>query len=173
MLKDMQIAIRYGLSQHLELGVTAAARDRLLEQMQRGYGDEDYSAIARKYLAQVGRGSLVEADLELFEKPAPVEPYPFTPHEAASTAHLQKGGNLSAAEQSMAPELAPNLGEPLTPPDVKNASPALEPLMQNGEDVDVAAVTHNVVPPSGQAPPEEEEPVRRRLFGRLLRRTDY
>ena len=49
MLKDMQIASRMGLSHHLELGVTSAARDRLLEQMQRGHGDEDYSAIARKY----------------------------------------------------------------------------------------------------------------------------
>jgi len=30
--------------------VTAAARDQLLEQLQSGHGDEDYSAVARKYL---------------------------------------------------------------------------------------------------------------------------
>jgi hypothetical protein len=35
------------------LGVTAAARDRLLEQMQWGHGDEDYSAIARKYFSEI------------------------------------------------------------------------------------------------------------------------
>src|SRR3984893_14177867 len=73
MLKDMQIASRMGLSQHLELGVTSAARDRLLEQMQRGYGDEDYSAIARKYFPDIRSASREEEDLELFEprNPAP------------------------------------------------------------------------------------------------------
>src|SRR6185312_10056352 len=43
MLKDIQIASRMGLSYHLELAVVTATRDRLLEQMQRGYGDDDYS----------------------------------------------------------------------------------------------------------------------------------
>lgn len=71
MLKDMQIASRMGLSQHLELGVTSAARDRLLEQMQRGYGDEDYSAIARKYFPDIRPASQEEEDLELFEPRAP------------------------------------------------------------------------------------------------------
>src|SRR6266566_1142885 len=50
MLKDMEIANQLGLSHHLDLGVTAAARDKLLEQMQWGHGDDDYSAVARKYL---------------------------------------------------------------------------------------------------------------------------
>src|SRR5438045_6928390 len=50
MLKDMQIANQIGLSNYLDLGVTAAARDQLLEQMHWGYGDDDYSVVARKYL---------------------------------------------------------------------------------------------------------------------------
>src|SRR6478736_7292805 len=50
MLKDMQIASQIALSHYLDLGVTAAARDQLLEQMQWGYGDDDYSAVLRKYL---------------------------------------------------------------------------------------------------------------------------
>src|SRR6266480_4466273 len=50
MLKDMQIANQIGLSHYLDLGVTAAARDQLLEQMHWGHGDDDYSVIARKYL---------------------------------------------------------------------------------------------------------------------------
>jgi 3-hydroxyisobutyrate dehydrogenase-like beta-hydroxyacid dehydrogenase len=50
MLKDMEIANQLGLSHYLELGVTAAARDRLLEQMRWGHGDDDYSAVAREYL---------------------------------------------------------------------------------------------------------------------------
>jgi hypothetical protein len=50
MLKDMQIACHIALSHYLDLGVTAAARDQLLEQMQWGHGDDDYSVVARKYL---------------------------------------------------------------------------------------------------------------------------
>ncbi len=50
MLKDMQIANQIGLSNYLDLGVTAAARDQLLEQMHWGHGDDDYSVVARKYL---------------------------------------------------------------------------------------------------------------------------
>src|SRR2546427_1670286 len=53
-LKDMQIANQVGLSLHLDLGVTAAARDRLLEQLQLGRGDDDFSAVARKYLPETG-----------------------------------------------------------------------------------------------------------------------
>ena len=76
MLKDMQIASRLGLSHQLELGVTAAARDRLLEQMQLGYGDDDYSAVARKYFADAQRAGGEEAGLELFEQLAVREPFP-------------------------------------------------------------------------------------------------
>src|SRR6266699_5804165 len=66
MLKDMQIASRLGLSHYLELAVTGATRDRLLEQMQLGYGDDDYSAVARKYFADAQRAGGEEAGLELF-----------------------------------------------------------------------------------------------------------
>jgi 3-hydroxyisobutyrate dehydrogenase-like beta-hydroxyacid dehydrogenase len=50
MLKDMQIASQIALSHYLDLGVTAAARDQLFEQMQWGHGDDDYSSVLRKYL---------------------------------------------------------------------------------------------------------------------------
>jgi hypothetical protein len=48
----MQIANQLGLSHYLDLGVTAATRDQLLEQMQWGRGDDDFSAVARKYLPE-------------------------------------------------------------------------------------------------------------------------
>jgi len=54
MLKDMRIASQIALSHYLDLGVTAAARDQLLEQMQWGHGDDDYSAVLRKYLHDPG-----------------------------------------------------------------------------------------------------------------------
>src|SRR5213596_1253466 len=50
MLKDMQIASQIALSHYLDLGLTAAARDQLVEQMQWGHGDDDYSSVVRKYL---------------------------------------------------------------------------------------------------------------------------
>src|SRR6266403_1323535 len=62
MLKDMQIANQLGLSHDLELGVTAAARDRLFEQIQLGHGDDDYSAVARKYLPEIPPASQKDAE---------------------------------------------------------------------------------------------------------------
>src|SRR5215467_9429619 len=48
--KHMQIISAMAMSQYLDLGVTAAARDQLFEQMQWGHGDDDYSSVLRKYL---------------------------------------------------------------------------------------------------------------------------
>jgi len=64
MLKDMQIANQIALSHYLDLGVTSAARDQLFEQMQWGHGDNDYSAVARKYLQEVGPTSYEEPPQE-------------------------------------------------------------------------------------------------------------
>jgi len=63
MLKDMQIANQLGLSHYLDLGVTAAARDRLLEQMQWGRGDDDFSVVARKYLPETESPRYEESQL--------------------------------------------------------------------------------------------------------------
>jgi len=64
MLKDMQIAGQIALSHYLDLGVTAAARNQLFEQMQWGHGDEDYSAVLRKYLHEPSPGFSEEADIQ-------------------------------------------------------------------------------------------------------------
>src|SRR5438067_8437501 len=64
MLKDMQLASQIALSHYLDLGVTAAARDQLFEQMQWGHGDNHYSVVARKYLQQVGQAAQEESPLE-------------------------------------------------------------------------------------------------------------
>src|SRR4029077_19894946 len=64
MLKDMQIASQIALSHYLDLGVTAAARDQLLEQMQWGHGDDDYSAVFRKYLHEPGTGYPAEPQIQ-------------------------------------------------------------------------------------------------------------
>src|SRR5213594_493145 len=64
MLKDMQIASQIALSHYLDLGVTAAARDQLFEQMQWGHGDDDYSAVLRKYLHEPGPGFFEEPQIQ-------------------------------------------------------------------------------------------------------------
>jgi 3-hydroxyisobutyrate dehydrogenase-like beta-hydroxyacid dehydrogenase len=172
MLKDMQIAARYGLSQHLELGVTAAARDRLLEQMQRGHGDEDYSAVARKYFAELGPPNRVEAELELFEKPAPVEPYPFTSH--IPVPHAPKNDEVPAVVPPTPRELVSNSGS-LAPGGLGNAAAGLHSLQQDIENEDIVT-TQTIAPPVQEvreAPMPEEEGAKRGLLSRLLHRADY
>jgi 3-hydroxyisobutyrate dehydrogenase-like beta-hydroxyacid dehydrogenase len=170
MLKDMQIASRLGLLHHLELSVTTATRDRLLEQMQRGYGDDDFSAIVRKYLPEIRSASEEAADLELFETPVPVEPA-FVP---PAIVHQE-------------PLIAPPNNEPL--PGVEQvAGQQPQPVETPAEPtLDVAAGEAQVQqePPAAQdqsassaeegspAAPEEsanEIRSRRGLFNRLLRR---
>jgi 3-hydroxyisobutyrate dehydrogenase-like beta-hydroxyacid dehydrogenase len=131
MLKDMQIASRLGLSHYLELAVTGATRERLLEQMQRGYGDDDYSAVARKYFPDVRPASREEADLELFELP-PIVPFTVVQSEAEGPREDQPGsGQLEAEAGTLAPppEFAPlsgSLGEPELPQKENDAAPSEE-----------------------------------------------
>src|SRR5437762_6137378 len=54
MLKDMEIANQLGLSHHLELGVTAAARDKLLKHMQCVHIDDDYTEVLRTSQTDTG-----------------------------------------------------------------------------------------------------------------------
>jgi len=97
MLKDMQIANQLGLSNYLDLGVTAAARDQLLEQMQWGYGDDDFSAVARKYLPETES----------------------TGHEEPQLAEREE--QTSAEAIAPAPEVAPVLAQMSFPPSVAAA----------------------------------------------------
>jgi hypothetical protein len=137
------------LSHHLELAVTTAARDRLLEQEQRGYAEEDFSVIARKYFPETQLPK-VEQDLELFEKPPPIEP----------AATISSMGEVAASVQ-------PDVD--LTPP----PEPVLEPQPQTeqfvpvestGESIPVAVEPNppatpiqEVVPPEAPAEPEAEQ----------------
>src|ERR1044071_3803838 len=64
MLKDMQIANQIALSRYLDLGLTAAARDQLVEQMEWGHGDHDYSAVTRKFLHDIAPAAYKEPQME-------------------------------------------------------------------------------------------------------------
>jgi 3-hydroxyisobutyrate dehydrogenase-like beta-hydroxyacid dehydrogenase len=133
MLKDMKIASQLGLSHHIELATTTAARDRLLEQEQRGYSEEDFSVIVRKYFPEA-QIPAVEQDLELFEKPPPLEP----------DATISSMGEVAAAVQD---------GD-LAPPPPTEPLPAPEPEPPFEQFIPVQAPMEQAVP----APVESAQP---------------
>jgi 3-hydroxyisobutyrate dehydrogenase-like beta-hydroxyacid dehydrogenase len=92
MLKDVEIAGQIALSHFLDLRVTAAARDQLVEQTQWGHGEDDYTAVLRKYLYEPASG--------FYEQPEPEEQHKHTGADADE-----------AIPQSGKPE-APNVAAP-------------------------------------------------------------
>jgi 3-hydroxyisobutyrate dehydrogenase-like beta-hydroxyacid dehydrogenase len=165
MLKDVQLASRLGLTHHLELGVTTAARDRLLEQMQNGRGDEDYSAVIRKYFPDQPPPKEKQDDLELFK--AQQQPVPFTiMPDVGSIEPVQNAESMAptpvvepvseALPQHVAPESFPSLQPAVeNPADQQNGNVLVEEE-QNEEDL--------------SSPSTEEESAHRSFFSRLLRR---
>jgi 3-hydroxyisobutyrate dehydrogenase-like beta-hydroxyacid dehydrogenase len=172
MLKDMQIATRLGLLNHLELSVTTAARDRLLEQMQLGYGDEDFSAVARKYSHEIRPVRQQEADLELFEQPREAE-QPTIPSEMDAS--------VAAAWNNEAEPAKAEMGSP-TPEAVESEPmPKIEALdspaetASEGEKEDPDLQSESAATPESTAPAQPEEaadvmPSHRGFFDRLLGR---
>src|ERR1700704_4431807 len=137
MLKDMLIAGRLGLSHHLELAVTTAARDRLLEQEQRGYAEEDFSVIARKYFPEMQLPT-VEQDLELFEKPPPIEPAATISSMGEVPAAVEPEVDLAPPEPVLQPQPTP---EQFVPAEATTEStPAvLEPNQSGAPAQDIAS----------------------------------
>ena len=147
MLKDMKIASQLGLSHHLELAVTTAARDRLLEQEQRGYAEEDFSVIVRKYFPEVAFPT-VEQDLELFEKPPPIEPAATISSMGEVAAAVQEA-ELTQPPAEPAPELEP-MAEQIAPVESHPETSAPEPV-QSSQPETPAANT-----PSSEQTPESQ-----------------
>jgi 3-hydroxyisobutyrate dehydrogenase-like beta-hydroxyacid dehydrogenase len=117
MLKDMQIASQIGLSHYLDLGVTAAARDQLVEQMQWGNGEDDYSAVLRKYPHEAGPGYSQEPQIqETFEgfnaeesttTPTEMQTQNVEPPEADVVASQEPVLNFSGTMNATAPVATP------------------------------------------------------------------
>jgi 3-hydroxyisobutyrate dehydrogenase-like beta-hydroxyacid dehydrogenase len=172
MLKDMQIATRLGLLNHLELSVTTAARDRLLEQMQLGYGDEDFSAVVRKYFHEIRPAAQEEADLELFEQPRQVEQPAIPPEMHAPVALAWNNEAESAKAEMSSPALEPVESEAMPEIEVLD-SPAEIASEVEKEESDLQ--NESAATPETTAPPEPEEaadvmPSHRGFIDRLLRR---
>jgi 3-hydroxyisobutyrate dehydrogenase-like beta-hydroxyacid dehydrogenase len=116
MLKDMQIANQIGLSNYLDLGVTAAARDQLLEQMHWGHGDDDYSVVARKYLHEPARA--VDEELQLEEE----DQLANASQSIASSAEVE-----SQRQENATPEASPTPPVRLTSSGAANVTTRLRP----------------------------------------------
>ena len=154
MLKDMKIASQLGLSHHLELAVTTAARDRLLEQEQRGYTEEDFSVIARKYFPEVVSPT-IEQDLELFEKPPPIEPAATISSMGEVAASVQQDVNLESLplEPAPPPPTEP-IAEPFVPAQSTGESPvpaATEPSQPQTPAQELASSESATEPQSDQS----------------------
>jgi 3-hydroxyisobutyrate dehydrogenase-like beta-hydroxyacid dehydrogenase len=168
MLKDMQIASRLGLLNHLELSVATAARDRLLEQMERGNSEEDFSAVARKYFHEIPTSGQREVDLELFEQARPVE-------EAISPVEIQ--GSVAwhnetepAKTETSSPKPDPFELKPTPKTEIVSNPPESE-----AEKEKPSLQSENAAGPEPTPSAEPEEgagamPSRRGFFDRLLRR---
>lgn len=112
MLNDIQIASQMGRACHLELAVTTAVRDRLLEQMQRGFAEEDYSAVARKYFAAASPAAPPEPAAAQAPAPAP------EPAQALEPAPVHE------PEKAVASPPAANAPQPQQPPPFITIVPA-------------------------------------------------
>ena len=173
MLKDIQIASRMGLSYHLELGVTAATRDRLLEQMQRGYGDDDYSSVARKYFADIRPANREEAGLELFEQQTAPAPLPSVQPVAEIPQQEQAGGFIPIIPETASQESG-GINE------MAAAVPEFTPISAGPGEQEPQSGNHNAaagIPTAPDLPKEnvaEQTEPRRGFLSRLLRReSDY
>jgi len=163
MLKDMQIANRLALSHYLELGVSSVARDRLLEQVQRGHGEEDYSAVVRKYFPDISPRRSEEADLELFgPRAAAVPPPEETP--------------VPSDDQDDIIESVPESTEQTLPEEIETAPVAPVPIGEAELKGELFEQDHaedaslETTPTLSSEMTEEKSQHQRGFFGRLLRR---
>jgi 3-hydroxyisobutyrate dehydrogenase-like beta-hydroxyacid dehydrogenase len=100
MLKDMQIATQLALANFLDLGVTAAARDQLREQVQWGHADDDYSSVLRKYLHEPAPGFYEEPQMPETDEPLDIEEAVGSSAEAA-TENLQQQAAVVVSQESL------------------------------------------------------------------------
>src|SRR5436190_1067459 len=182
MLKDMQIANRMGRHFDLDLTVSGATRDRLLDEARQGRGDDDYSSIARRFLPFVKTPDLEERQPDLFSpRPSAAVPNENPEFIEQQLAELEKTQippptfEQEEIQEGRASELEP-VETTLTRPDAE-VSPELEqkPVeMETARQMESAPEEAEPakasVESNGDAEPQQEKPG---FFSRLLRRTDY
>jgi len=166
MLKDMLIASRMARNFDLDLTIGSATRDRLMDEVRHGHGEEDYCAVARKFLPPED-APVDDPQGDLFT--APPEPK-VELHEDPSFIEEQLAALEQSPPQAIIEESAPEASEPApifeTPKD--------EPVANEVNEIVASETPTETTAGDAVAEPEETpEPETRGFFGRLLRRTDY
>jgi 3-hydroxyisobutyrate dehydrogenase-like beta-hydroxyacid dehydrogenase len=161
MLKDIDIASRLALSEHLELGVCSAARERLLEQLEHGHGDEDYSAVIRKYFPDEQVAASDQSDLELFASATPAEQPP--EETIDQPLPFPETGQVSA-EENASPAEFPHHIMPTAYTPAATETPSGRP--SNGD----VALAEDSAEEFSENQPEDESAEPRGFLSRLLRR---
>ena len=101
MLKDMEIASHIALSHYLDLRVTAAARDQLVEQMQWGHGEQDYSSVVRKYLYEPAAGFYEQPQMHEAHETAAAQAAVVGPAQPAAENLQVQGAGLVVSQESL------------------------------------------------------------------------
>ena len=132
MLKDVRIGLKLAREYSLDLPVTEASGDMLLDELKRGRGDADYSSIAQKYFPVSSRGAMPEP-MKRAESFKPLEPLPEMkppePQPAEPVAEVKSTENQPAepAPEQEAPEPQPaELAAETKPSEPRPAEPAPE-----------------------------------------------
>jgi 3-hydroxyisobutyrate dehydrogenase-like beta-hydroxyacid dehydrogenase len=160
MFRDIQIAHQMGRAFHLELTVTTAVRDRLLEQMQRGFGDEDYSAVARKYFEATAPAK-AEAAQEAIDQPQPEHlPSPSPPvSEPSAPAPQPTAAPFITIAPQPSPPPQPSLPTPgPTPEFTPIAATADEPTVAEDREAQPQETRPAASHTSAPAAPSEPQP---------------
>ena len=145
MLKDVRIGMKLAERYGLDLPVTAASRDMLLDEAKHGRGDADYSSVAQKYFPA---GVVRPEPLKMVAPPGPAEPAatiappepesaePRTAETPAETQAPSKTPDLIAAAKPV--ESTPEMKEspPIAVEPVREAKPPRMNWMDEDEDDD-------------------------------------
>ena len=156
MLKDMQIANRLGRQYELDLGLAPAARDRLLDQVRHGRGDQDYSSVAQKFLPFVESSSLDDLQPDLFSQieaeNTPAEPPDFMQEEEIEPVQSSEFIERQMAQLEPATVAQPHTYGAIELPPVEAVHP------RNNLQAHVAEPEPEITLPEAPEPPRETAP---------------
>jgi 3-hydroxyisobutyrate dehydrogenase-like beta-hydroxyacid dehydrogenase len=160
MLKDVRIGLKLAREFSLDLPVTEASGDMLLDELKRGRGDADYSSVAQKYFPVSSRGAMPEP-IKRAESFKPLEPLPeikpAEPQAAEPPAEVKPPESQPAELTAEVKPAEPQAAEPpaeLKPPEPQPAEPAAE--VKPPEPQPVESAPEQKAPEPKPAEPEAE-----------------
>ena len=178
MLKDLRIAARMGRALDVGLPATAAAHDRLLEEVRNERGDDDYSSVARQYFAgnllQVDKdnGAALSEQLELRERPLKEtvrDPSVAEPSEEQAVPDIPQDPSAQSSASGEASEESDSTDVTLIEPTVKSSETETAAIEESKEEGHVSSEEVAQESPSERQLPVPEEETPRGFFDRFRR----